>query len=109
MPTLRPRKRHPEAPAVSAPISTTPDLKKKVTSTTKAKNEKRLVDDMNSSATDEGRPFLDGDNDGAAAGHSTGVEAPLPESRSWAQRNQWIVYALASGACAAFNGVFAKL
>ncbi|KAK8128084.1 hypothetical protein PG984_009192 [Apiospora sp. TS-2023a] len=28
---------------------------------------------------------------------------------SWATRNQWIVLALASGACAAFNGVFAKL
>ncbi|KAL2160427.1 hypothetical protein VTH06DRAFT_1600 [Thermothelomyces fergusii] len=35
--------------------------------------------------------------------------APPPASRSWAQRNQWIVLALASGACAAFNGVFAKL
>lgn len=30
-------------------------------------------------------------------------------TKSWAQRNQWLVYALASGACAAFNGVFAKL
>lgn len=28
---------------------------------------------------------------------------------SWIGRNQWIVFALASGACAAFNGVFAKL
>jgi len=28
---------------------------------------------------------------------------------SWTERNQWVVYALASGACAAFNGVFAKL
>ncbi|KAI2623061.1 hypothetical protein GGS26DRAFT_593908 [Hypomontagnella submonticulosa] len=28
---------------------------------------------------------------------------------SWAVRNRWIVYAIASGACAAFNGVFAKL
>ncbi|KAK8028593.1 hypothetical protein PG991_005649 [Apiospora marii] len=28
---------------------------------------------------------------------------------SWASRNQWIVLAIASGACAAFNGVFAKL
>lgn len=27
----------------------------------------------------------------------------------WTTRNQWIVYAVASGACAAFNGVFAKL
>ncbi|KAJ0290581.1 hypothetical protein CBS470a_003894 [Colletotrichum nupharicola] len=28
---------------------------------------------------------------------------------AWARRNQWIVLAVASGACAAFNGVFAKL
>ncbi|PSR80653.1 hypothetical protein BD289DRAFT_373653 [Coniella lustricola] len=28
---------------------------------------------------------------------------------SWARQNQWIVLAVASGACAAFNGVFAKL
>ncbi|KAI1113818.1 hypothetical protein F5Y14DRAFT_200379 [Nemania sp. NC0429] len=27
----------------------------------------------------------------------------------WTTRNQWVVYAVASGACAAFNGVFAKL
>lgn len=27
----------------------------------------------------------------------------------WTKRNAWIVYAVASGACAAFNGVFAKL
>ncbi|KAF2971230.1 hypothetical protein GQX73_g2374 [Xylaria multiplex] len=27
----------------------------------------------------------------------------------WAARNKWMVYAVASGACAAFNGVFAKL
>jgi hypothetical protein len=27
----------------------------------------------------------------------------------WVQRNHWIVLAVASGACAAFNGVFAKL
>ncbi|KAK3352954.1 hypothetical protein B0T25DRAFT_543213 [Lasiosphaeria hispida] len=28
---------------------------------------------------------------------------------TWAARNQWILLALASGGCAAFNGVFAKL
>ncbi|KAI1089030.1 hypothetical protein F5B19DRAFT_468887 [Rostrohypoxylon terebratum] len=28
---------------------------------------------------------------------------------SWMARNRWIVFAVASGACAAFNGVFAKL
>lgn len=41
----------------------------------------------------------------------------MPESRglrvgapgSWSVRTQWIFFAVASGACAAFNGVFAKL
>ncbi|KAI5463105.1 hypothetical protein BGZ63DRAFT_422501 [Mariannaea sp. PMI_226] len=28
---------------------------------------------------------------------------------SWSSSGQWILYAVASGACAAFNGVFAKL
>ncbi|KAI0022305.1 hypothetical protein F4780DRAFT_733750 [Xylariomycetidae sp. FL0641] len=31
------------------------------------------------------------------------------DAMSWPARNQWMVYAVASGACAAFNGVFAKL
>jgi len=34
---------------------------------------------------------------------------PIMVSTSWIARNQWIVLALASGGCAAFNGVFAKL
>jgi hypothetical protein len=28
---------------------------------------------------------------------------------TWSGRSQWIFFAVASGACAAFNGVFAKL
>ncbi|OHF02165.1 hypothetical protein CORC01_02445 [Colletotrichum orchidophilum] len=36
-------------------------------------------------------------------------EEQAAESMAWARRNQWIVLAVASGACAAFNGVFAKL
>ncbi|KAI0466814.1 hypothetical protein F4859DRAFT_285320 [Xylaria cf. heliscus] len=31
------------------------------------------------------------------------------DTMAWTTRNQWVVYAVASGACAAFNGVFAKL
>ncbi|KAK4187102.1 hypothetical protein QBC35DRAFT_249268 [Podospora australis] len=60
------------------------------------------------SAHDEERPFINGDDDVGAANT---VVPPLPASRSasWVKRNQWIVFALASGACAAFNGVFAKL
>ena len=48
----------------------------------------------------ERRPLL-----GVEPRSEQGVERP----QSWARRNQWVVLALASGACAAFNGVFAKL
>ncbi|KAI7786290.1 hypothetical protein LA080_004111 [Diaporthe eres] len=37
------------------------------------------------------------------------AHAAEADGMSWAQRNHWIVLAVASGACAAFNGVFAKL
>ena len=59
-----------------------------------------------SSAPDEERPLLDGGSSSRRDGGGTeeGVEA-----LSWARRNEWIVFALASGGCAAFNGVFAKL
>ncbi|KAI1373864.1 hypothetical protein F4677DRAFT_447835 [Hypoxylon crocopeplum] len=44
-------------------------------------------------------------NDGlSTVDDSTTVAMP-----SWTVRNRWIVFAIASGACAAFNGVFAKL
>lgn len=52
-------------------------------------------------------------------GHRPGEQRPLLKTKTiqvaeadgmtWAQRNHWIVLAVASGACAAFNGVFAKL
>ncbi|KAH8162309.1 hypothetical protein CIB48_g5937 [Xylaria polymorpha] len=38
-----------------------------------------------------------------------GREDHEADTMAWTARNQWIVYAVASGACAAFNGVFAKL
>jgi len=47
----------------------------------------------------ETRPLLDGDTESDAE--------MAPEA--WSRRNRWIVFAMASGACAAFNGVFAKL
>jgi len=40
------------------------------------------------------------------AGGSTDPHVVPPPATA---RNQWILFALASGACAAFNGVFAKL
>ncbi|KAI0394382.1 hypothetical protein F5Y17DRAFT_262272 [Xylariaceae sp. FL0594] len=48
------------------------------------------------------------EQDGEGEGEG-GDEKRIREMSSWSERNQWVVYALASGACAAFNGVFAKL
>ncbi|KAF4336602.1 transmembrane 42 [Fusarium beomiforme] len=33
----------------------------------------------------------------------------MPPPSNWSQRSQWMFFAVASGGCAAFNGVFAKL
>ena len=35
--------------------------------------------------------------------------ATSPSGGAWSLRTQWMFFAVASGACAAFNGVFAKL
>ena len=35
--------------------------------------------------------------------------APDVDTMTWVTQNRWVVLAIASGACAAFNGVFAKL
>lgn len=43
------------------------------------------------------------------AAASTPAPAPALSKMSLVRQNQWIVLAIASGACAAFNGVFAKL
>ncbi|KAI3317425.1 hypothetical protein HD806DRAFT_515018 [Xylariaceae sp. AK1471] len=49
------------------------------------------------------------EKDVAKAEEKLGVETRQQPTMSLTARNQWIVYAVASGACAAFNGVFAKL
>lgn len=44
--------------------------------------------------------------------HAAGTEDSFyiaPNNMSFVGQNKWIVLAIASGACAAFNGVFAKL
>lgn len=53
---------------------------------------------------DERRHLLDRSD---AAGAEDTDEAH--DKMGWVQQNRWIVLAIASGACAAFNGVFAKL
>ncbi|KAL8381664.1 hypothetical protein RB595_005784 [Gaeumannomyces hyphopodioides] len=61
---------------------------------------------MESTSASERSPLLDEagretyDSDSATAATST---------MAWSQRNQWIIYAIASGTCAALNGVMAKL
>jgi hypothetical protein len=53
-----------------------------------------------------------------AAAAASGTETPpaknqssskMPSLSNWSLRSQWMFFAVASGACAAFNGVFAKL
>ncbi|KAK4141073.1 uncharacterized protein C8A04DRAFT_14372 [Dichotomopilus funicola] len=117
MPTLRPRKRNPESQSASETTATstsslTPAAVTKRNRPATRSSKKRVAvaddeDEMSAVTSDEERrPLLDG-----LAGTETAVPAPLeaPETKTWAQRNQWIVFALASGGCAAFNGVFAKL
>ncbi|KAI0161808.1 hypothetical protein GGR52DRAFT_561222 [Hypoxylon sp. FL1284] len=44
-----------------------------------------------------------------AAAEESPADVDGSEMASWTARNRWVVFAIASGACAAFNGVFAKL
>jgi uncharacterized membrane protein len=55
-------------------------------------------------------PTADDDDDDVMRDHErSGLLGRPPVPPSWTAQNQWIVLAVASGACAAFNGVFAKL
>lgn len=58
------------------------------------------------SQSDERRPLLS--RDAAANAHEDSIDSP-DSKMAWMTQNRWIVLAIASGACAAFNGVFAKL
>ena len=64
---------------------------------------------MAPAASDDGapppRPVGERDEDDGDGEEEEAVKG----RRTWARRNQWVVFAVASGACAAFNGVFAKL
>ncbi|TLD31250.1 hypothetical protein PspLS_02806 [Pyricularia sp. CBS 133598] len=55
-------------------------------------------------AATEQSPLLTGD-----APESNAPGKQHPTNMTWSRRNKWIVYAVASGACAALNGVMAKL
>ncbi len=47
--------------------------------------------------------------DGKTASGDNTLSSTEMAATTWAAQNQWILLALASGGCAAFNGVFAKL
>lgn len=62
-----------------------------------------------SPASEQQQPLL---GPASTSGEHVATAAPAASSSAssgWLQSNQWIALALASGACAAFNGVFAKL
>lgn len=54
----------------------------------------------------ERRPLLDEESQRASPDAG---QVAVDGGKSWSGRNRWIVLAIASGGCAAFNGVFAKL
>lgn len=119
MPTLRPRK----TPSATTSTSADPGLRpgsnlKKRGAARSVKNEAQPVAAAAAAAAvmmspPPSRSMEEPDEEQLLLGATTPEDcvaaAVSPESLSWAQRNQWIVFALASGGCAAFNGVFAKL
>lgn len=88
------RQRRPVAePSVSTPV---PASKKGSSSVAKMR--------PSESQSEEREPLLQRDSDGDE-------EEPTTTSSTmrYIRQNRWMVLAVASGACAAFNGVFAKL
>lgn len=55
-------------------------------------------------SSQEQRPLLGGD-----VADTQQTDQTSTADMGWIRQNQWVVLAIASGACAAFNGVFAKL
>ncbi|GAB1319110.1 Transmembrane protein 42 [Madurella fahalii] len=96
-PTATPSSSYPGSSSSSSFASL--KLKKRVVPGSAGRAEDPDTDAM--SRSDEELPLLDRAGDAR-------LDEPAA-SVSWTRRNQWIVFALASGACAAFNGVFAKL
>lgn len=69
-------------------------MKKRITRSSHSDETKEMADDL------EHRPRIDGSSDNAAS---------VSTSAKSGKNSRWIMLALASGCCAAFNGVFAKL
>ncbi|KAL2153409.1 hypothetical protein VTH82DRAFT_4564 [Thermothelomyces myriococcoides] len=112
MPTLRPRKGADKVPAGTNASSTaraSPDaLSKRAPDSTGDGKLAAARSAMNNPTLPDEETQLISDGAFDERGGASSPQA-TPTSQGWAQRNQWIVLSLASGACAAFNGVFAKL
>lgn len=63
--------------------------------------------EMDLSSASERSPLLD--EAGREASLDLDSATAATSSLAWSQRNQWIIFAIASGTCAALNGVMAKL
>lgn len=57
----------------------------------------------------ERRPLLAEGSSRSENDEQVPLEQEDDSKMGWVRQNKWIVLAIASGACAAFNGVFAKL
>jgi hypothetical protein len=73
-------------------------------------SERHVVSSSSSATAVEPIAFVDGRS---AIGEESNLrsegEGSTQEMENLSRKSQWIVLALASGGCAAFNGVFAKL
>lgn len=97
---------HPDEPksdllpsSTSVSAATTTARRRQVTAVS---SNQKMTNDAGGAAAAAARSSAEGVRDAP-----TTTTTPVPTS--WATQNQWIVLAVASGACAAFNGVFAKL
>ncbi|KAI0478589.1 hypothetical protein GGR56DRAFT_630952 [Xylariaceae sp. FL0804] len=106
--SARLRKQQPPPPPAAEDDSSSPDAG---TGTERAtSNQKARAGDSSGRGPPSQPPFSSA---AAAAGAETGLggdgERRAWTMSSWAAGNRWVVLAIASGACAALNGVFAKL
>jgi hypothetical protein len=111
MPTLRPRKPQSGAPAPDPSFPSPSETAASSAVPTSAARHRKTQPATPASENEEGEMAPSPDERAPllpVAGQLLPSAQPS-ETLSWMQRNQWILFALASGACAAFNGVFAKL
>ncbi|KAH8894112.1 hypothetical protein GQ53DRAFT_744883 [Thozetella sp. PMI_491] len=87
----------PKSRAVAQPPPT--QLRSHIKKRLPKKPDSLAAEKMADTPDEERRPLL----------HSDGPAGQSGDAATWSRRNQWILLAVASGACAAFNGMFAKL